>query len=703
MESGAVLMRIPIKEDIFAFDVYINDKKVPQWKIPKPVTVNTVQEIIIDWLPPRKKVNVKIMAVDDLGQRSEPAVLSGYSSSSLPRISLSGIHGKDHPPASPPGKGGIKERVAVPRKTFRIWAVPDATKVDPVSGSIISEAIHDDLDKVNPVWIEDKKEINLLGIKGEIIGFQLCIEADNQVIDELQLKLTQLTGNNGKVIFADNYSLYKVHYLKIKGKWYPEIAVPMKNGKIISRHLVEKIENQNNQIIYVDLHIPRETAPGSYTGDVVILRNGKVEENLSINFNIEDLMMPKQLSFVPELNVYRGPAEAGTKRFIKAHQIANKHRMVINRVPYSQDGKVHHDMIPKINYFDNDRVKIDWSDYNRRFGPLFDGTAFVDGDRQGVPVEKFYLPFFENWPSVLAINYDYKDVKKKTREVISKHAMASLLLDKALTLKYKMKFIEVIRAFIKHFEEKGWNDTEFQFYLNNKWHWKGASSWWNLDEPVSYDDWMALKYFGSLFKKAKGNTPMQFVFRADISRPRWQHDWLNGLLERMYVQSRTFFKYPGRVRKMKKEGQINFAVYGSLNNIGSSNLETVFWCIRAYLEGADGVLPWQSLGRSGAFTIPDRNALLIDARDILGIDWVVSLRVKALRQGQQIVELMTMLEKNKGFKREQIRNLVYEYFGMVKESFDYVDIMDDSEMPNKLNSNTMENFRRALIGMLIKS
>ena len=44
------------------------------------------------------------------------------------------------------------------------------------------------------------------------------------------------------------------------------------------------------------------------------------------------------------------------------------------------------------------RLELDWSAWDRRFGPLLDGSAFADLPRKGVPLECFYLPLHENWP-----------------------------------------------------------------------------------------------------------------------------------------------------------------------------------------------------------------------------------------------------------------------------------------------------------------
>ena len=85
------------------------------------------------------------------------------------------------------------------------------------------------------------------------------------------------------------------------------------------------------------------------------------------------------------------------------YRLAHRHRTVLNRVPYNQAGRVQDGCAP---VWDKPRLKLDWSKWDRRFGPLLDGTAFADLPRKGVPVECFYLPLHENWPSPMEGNYN---------------------------------------------------------------------------------------------------------------------------------------------------------------------------------------------------------------------------------------------------------------------------------------------------------
>ena len=137
--------------------------------------------------------------------------------------------------------------------------------------------------------------------------------------------------------------------------------------------------------------------------------------------------------------------------------------------------------------WDNRRLDFDWSAWDRRFGPLLDGSAFADLPRKGVPVERFYLPLHENWPSPMEGNYN-----------------GDYWADRAFPEAYRQAFVAAARQIAEHFRAKSWNETLFQCFLNNKNNfkargWSRGSSPWLLDEPANFQDYWALRYFARAF------------------------------------------------------------------------------------------------------------------------------------------------------------------------------------------------------------
>jgi hypothetical protein len=301
-----------------------------------------------------------------------------------------------------------------------------------------------------------------------------------------------------------------------------------------------------------------------------------------------------------------------------------------------------------------DGQRFDWSAWDRRYAPLLDGSAFADLPRAGVPVEAFYLPLNENWPIPIDEGFT-----------------GGYWAPQAMRDDYRRRFIEASRRVAEHLRERGWHDTFFEFYLNNKvYHkkdrWDRSSAPWVFDEPTNTQDFVALRWWASAFHAGVAGTrgEAKVVFRADISRPQWQRDLLDGLLD-VNVVSGAVRDYPRLVLDRKQaDGQVVY-MYGSTNGVDGSNLQPVAWCLEAWCRGLDGVLPWQTVGNAESWKRGDALSLFYPAAAIDRPGDVVlpSVRLKAYRRGQQDVEYLTLLTQALGEPRWAVGRAVLERLG----------------------------------------
>jgi hypothetical protein len=315
---------------------------------------------------------------------------------------------------------------------------------------------------------------------------------------------------------------------------------------------------------------------------------------------------------------------------------------VLNRLPYYQNGHMADGCAPR---WDGRRLAFDWSEWDRRFGPLLDGSAFADLPRKGVPVEVFYLPLHENWPTPMEGNYN-----------------GSYWADRAFPASYHRAFVAACRGMAEHFRTRGWTETLFQCLLNNKVDfknrgWSRGSSPWLLDEPASFQDYWALRYFARAFHEgidraagppaaSSSSSGPRMVFRADISRPQWRRDSLDGLLD-YHVVGGAVREYPRLVLDKKRAFGEIVLEYGSTNPVEGSNLQPVGWCLDAWSLGTDGIIPWQTIGNDGSWERADELALFYPGRGGAGAGAsspgvIPSIRLKAYRRGQQDVEYLTL-------------------------------------------------------------
>ena len=176
-----------------------------------------------------------------------------------------------------------------------------------------------------------------------------------------------------------------------------------------------------------EVEVPRAAAEGRWIGTLK-LSSDKGAVELRVFLDVQPFALPDHLSFLPEMNCYGLPENERDY-----YRVAHRHRTVLNRVPDFQNGNLASGCAPVLR-----DGQLDWSEWDRRFGPLFDGSAFADLPRAGVPIECFYLPLHENWPTTMAVGYQ-----------------GGYWADQAFTPAYREAFVRMTKAFAEHLSERG--------------------------------------------------------------------------------------------------------------------------------------------------------------------------------------------------------------------------------------------------------
>jgi len=650
---GAVRLELTVPPGAFAYRVKADGEELARWQLPFAGEEGVKQSFPLIDLPAGKDVTFEVEAVDAAGNVSEAARAQGRTS---PALTVPELPAFGFKPA-----GGEAKALG----EARVWAFPEITKVDPVSAKVMHEAGTGEFRRRNPVWDGATGTVRLAAAKGEIVSFQLAVEGK---ASGCSVKVSSLTGAGN--ITDRGVKLWRNWYV---GK-HSEYALPL-TDTFDCPMADNNVAGQTLQAVTVDYHIPVSTAPGDYTGTVKVSSGGDSAE-FKLNVKVYDVTIPEYVHFNPELNCYGGPGSAGSAKFKDSFRLAHYHRCTINRVPYSQSGRVHADWVPEV---DAEGHVTDWSNFDNNLGGLLDGSWFRNNPRAGIPVPTFYLPIFEGWPKKFRDHYDpgdgvptgsLKDSMKKLR-----HDILAKPVDEAFDQAYRDAWVNCTSDFVKHFKEKGWNKTIAECYLNNKPNY--GFTYWTLDEPFEYLDWAALNFHGKLFKQGSDDPEIftvawqkkcyeeglakldrdrpTFMFRGDISRPMWQGSVSDGLMPIMYGNSGQFAMFR-MMRAHKYRIPTILYCYGSCNDVGRSNWESAAWCLKTFCHEGDGVLPWQSLGGAGSMTKANKNGLIIDGGKYGHA--IASFRIHAFRRGAQDCELMRLLQLRKGWSRKHIQLLV---------------------------------------------
>lgn len=398
------------------------------------------------------------------------------------------------------------------------------------------------------------------------------------------------------------------------------------------------LSSPNTGSLLLEILVPHGAPSGLATGTVTA--GG---DSVPLTLTVWNFDLPDRLSFVPEMNAYGLPGDQD----LAWYRLAHEHRTCLNVLRYNWRGQVHDGCAPLTRESKN-AMDWNWSAWDQRFGPLLDGSAFAGLPRAGTPVESFYLPLNENWPME-----------------IEKHFHGGYWADEAFDAAYWEQFEEASRRFAEHVRDRKWSDTLFEFYLNNKVYfkadrgsWSACSAPWIFDEPVNTQDFFALREYGRRFNAAARPLAANAVFRCDISRPEWQRDLLDGV-SGVEVLGGSLRDYADRVAARKSRwGQMTL-FYGSAAAPGNL-IQPAAWSLEAWCLGADGVLPWQTIGTDDSWRKKDPLALFYPTPD----GPVPSLRLKSFRWAQQLIEYLTIHSAVSGISRDALADAVRQAAGL---------------------------------------
>lgn len=577
---------------------------VPQYMVPMAAAPGqTVRMHLRDLgLAPGQKIILALRAVDRAGNVGPIAEARLAAASAPGAIDLPDAPVAAFADAGPcPMLGDV--RVAV---------VDALDKIHPLTGAFIP-ARPAEYTRANHLWSAGQRTIRLHAARNEFVDFQFILSGSAK-------DLTATLTFDDPAIRA---TLHRFRHVSTPAGPLPDPLVPLASSISIPA-ADENLPEQKHASFLADVYVPHDAKPGLRTG-TLLLHQGEQSLALKVNLTIWNFTLPDHLSFIPEMNCYSLPDPPAHLGY---YRLAHQHRTCLNRLAYNWRGQVDRNCAPAW-----DGKTFDFARWDKLFAGLLDGSAFADLPRKSVPVEAFYLTLNENWP--IGIDNGFT---------------GGYWADEALTPDYQNAFADACRQFAAHLAKNKWNQTLFEFYLNNKVYykkddWRKCSAPWILDEPMNTQDFWALRQYGILFHR--GVSPVRgdalLAYRCDISRPQWQRNLLDGILD-VNIVGGTFRRYQSMVMDRKRANGEVTVNYGSSNPIDRSNIQPAAWCIDTWTLGGDGVLPWSTVGKEPAWKTGDELSIFYPGAPVNRSEPLPSVRLKSYRRGQQDVEYLTILQ-----------------------------------------------------------
>ena len=366
------------------------------------------------------------------------------------------------------------------RGAFRVWAIGDGVRVDPVSGELIEgmqtffgPIVDGNPQERNWVWNMTTGTISLKAARNEAVACQVIIETDRP-IRGVNLQATDLTSSGGHRLLSSNVALFRQWYhfvplsvpprqgvrFPLKAGWYPDALIPLTAARHGGPFDIpgsdfftidqqgephQMLTSQTNQAVWLDLYVPDGTPPGFYLGTLLITAEGEPTRSLTLSLEVFDFTVPDEFHTTWEFMDYGRCAEGPEDLELKIYRMAQKHRVTVSSTRMMPD-----------TIGQGYGVKLDWKRFDRRWGKFFDGSAFVEGPGKGRPVTHLLLPFDarvwredkgsswkgKNWPFPLPGDSTGQE----------------------FTPEYERAFIKNMLEFEHHFDKRGWNGTKMFFW-----------------------------------------------------------------------------------------------------------------------------------------------------------------------------------------------------------------------------------------------
>ena len=613
----------------FAYEVSIDGKLLGRHNI--PLVINGRKQTIplrdlSSSIGADQPYEIKVITLNRTGQRSPPAVLRSVilKSGSIEKPAVSFA-----PPHSSVG--------------VDLGVIPIADKYD--ASGIAVGVLPPDYRTHNSIF--DGHRVRLTAAAGEVVGFQLLLRSQQGKRDEKVSVKVQLD----KARIDLHQAVYVPAKAEAVGRLIPDPLLPMPDSILL--------EPDADCSVVADVTIPFDAIPGVRTGKITI-SDGRV---VPLEIKVLSFALPRQATFFCEMNGYGLPDHVN--EYYALQQIAYDHRVHANILHYSHNTaapgsrKSNLDMrLRSGRRMDNrkyDSIEPGaatgyWDDFVEAFGPYIDGSLFKDGHRGPIAAPGFYLTFHESWPL-------------NCRQYFNGNADAyQSFVDRP---EYAATYVNILQDFARLAESRGWKQTGFQVYFNNKGSLnEKTKAPWILDEPSGFWDYRALQFYGELTDRGRGVAPdVQINYRIDISRPEYCRGQLDRRDDLWIVSSSAFQNYRRLVTDRMQSDGLKAWVYGTSNQVHETNRNIQAWALDAWQNGATGIVSWQTVDKSGsALKEADQLGLFIFDKDAAG-ETVIrhSMRLKAYREAQQLIEYLNLLQQRRRWSQDQMRRFVNQY------------------------------------------
>jgi hypothetical protein len=181
----------------------------------------------------------------------------------------------------------------IPDRRWSVWTAPQMRRIGKTDRPAESNAVE--------LWAAG----------GEYESFQIIVSAGTKAVDDVDVKVPDLTGPGQSRIRSSAFEFYREHYVNITrsspdpgsgnrplGKgWYPDALIPRLDpetllptkGRLTSFPF--HTAANENQPIWVDIHVPFRAHPGLYATNITVISN-QGEASVPVTLHVWGFSLP---------------------------------------------------------------------------------------------------------------------------------------------------------------------------------------------------------------------------------------------------------------------------------------------------------------------------------------------------------------------------------------------------------------------------
>jgi len=150
------------------------------------------------------------------------------------------------------------------------------------------------------------KSAEIAAARNEYEPLRVIVHAGARALANVRVEASGLTGPAGR-IEAQNVALFREHSIHVFRPshrsqapigWYPDALIPIAGGDPAAKYppLAASVEAGTNQGFWADVYVPRETAPGEYSGTITVTADGAPLGSVRVKLRVQPFTLPDQIA-----------------------------------------------------------------------------------------------------------------------------------------------------------------------------------------------------------------------------------------------------------------------------------------------------------------------------------------------------------------------------------------------------------------------